>query len=215
MRASVAELLDPCRSDAGDVVEVVDRLERPVRRSPIDDLLRGHGPDARELVELVDGRDREAHLRTGNAARPGGGRSRRSAPRDDHLLPVGERRSEVDSGEVGTSRRPACPRDRIRDARPVLQVKEARPVDSAHDMDDECRRGLRPGSGLSGVEAGERRSRRGTFARANAGEARARNGEQRHERNGEHRELRPGERDHPRSVARELSRVCAAFVPKV
>jgi len=60
-------LLDAGRADAGDGVEVVDRGERPVLGAVVDDLLRGDRPDAGELIELFEGRRRQAHERTGRA----------------------------------------------------------------------------------------------------------------------------------------------------
>ena len=106
-RHQVAELLHPRGPDAGDVVEILDRAEGPVRSPPVDDLLRRDRTDARELVELVDGGDRKAHLRSRRRRARYRRRPCRHPARHDDLLSVGQRRREVDDGEVGTAGRPA------------------------------------------------------------------------------------------------------------
>ena len=69
-------------------------------RAVVDDLLRRHRPAPGKRVELLDGRAVEVHrARCGGqcargAARRRGGRG--AAPRNDHLLPVGDELSQVD-----------------------------------------------------------------------------------------------------------------------
>ena len=138
-------------------------------------------------------------------ARESGRDASRAAARHDHLLTVDERCGEVHGREVGAPRRPARARDRVRDARALLQPEEARAADGADDVDEQLRSGVRRGVGpphrrhdASGTAVD------GPLARADAGEPRARDGEQRQERHGDHRELRAREGDHPSSVALDL-----------
>ena len=86
-------------------------------------------------------------------------------------------------------------------------------MDGADDMDDERRHNSGPRTVT--VQPRQWRGSRRAFARAETGEARARDREKGDERHGEHRELRPGESDHSESVARNPSRECDGFAPKV
>ena len=52
----VTQLLQPRRSDAVDVPELVDAGEAPVGITPSNDRGRGHRTDARQRVQVIHGR---------------------------------------------------------------------------------------------------------------------------------------------------------------
>ena len=140
-------------------------------------------------------------------------RARRCATRHDHLLPVGERRREIDRREVCSVRRAACAYERVGDPRAVRDPEEARPANVADHVDEElCPSGVGPGLGR------EPRQRLGLgrpLVRADPGDPRPRHGEERQKRDEEQRELRAREIDHTSRLADEPSRECAVFVPSV
>ena len=74
------------------------------------------------------------------ACRPRGcaGGRRCSCPRHEHLLPVGDGRSEVHRGAIGPTE-PTCQRDRVRDAGAGANVDETGPPNRALDVHDEQR----------------------------------------------------------------------------
>ena len=133
------ERLDACRTDPGHRIELLDRPKGAVRGAVVDDLLGRHRPHARQLVELLDRGGAQAHrprgLRALHRRSDSGGRR----PRDEHLLPVDQRRSEVDRLQVCLSRSPSRPGQRVGDAGAVLQPVEARLTDGPCHVDDELR----------------------------------------------------------------------------
>ena len=82
------QLRDAAGADAGHGVELVDRVESPVRLAELDDLLRGRRADAGQGVELldrrrvqVDGRGRRRRRAARRRRRPRRGAARRPAAR--------------------------------------------------------------------------------------------------------------------------------------
>ena len=55
-RDEIPQLLDARRPDARHRVEVVDGAERPMARPVVEDALRRDGTDARQRIELLEGR---------------------------------------------------------------------------------------------------------------------------------------------------------------
>ena len=109
----IAQLLDSRRADARDGVEVVHRRERPVLGAVVDDLLRGDRSHPGQLVELLDGRGREADRPAGRAssarrlAGPAPSRVLRGSARGSGSRRRAERR---DSPQRGRRRGPHLPR---------------------------------------------------------------------------------------------------------
>jgi hypothetical protein len=125
------------RPDARDGVEVRERVERTVCLAVVEDLLRRGGTDAGQRVELLERRRVQIERR---GRRRGTSRRRRSAPlRHDHLLAVGKRRSEIDQLDVCPSGRAAGDRDRVGDARSLLEPVETGVSHGPGDVDDELR----------------------------------------------------------------------------
>ena len=113
----------------------------PFAVAVVEDLLRGHRPDSRELVELLECRRVQMDLARRRPPRPEAPPAprppRRSRRRDDHLLAVGDGRGEVD--EVERRLRPRAPRlrDRVVDPAALREAIEARPRDRPGDVDDD------------------------------------------------------------------------------
>ena len=145
-RHEVAQLLDSCRPDARDRVEVVDGCERPVLGSIVHDLLRGDRSHAGKLVELLDRRRRQAdagrsqHRRPLSSHRPPAPRHRRTRLGTRHLNAVDERCSEVQRREIGVrARAPPARRTASAILRAVAKPVETGSPDLAHDVNDESR----------------------------------------------------------------------------
>ena len=135
----------------GNGVEVVDRSQRAMGLTPVEDLLRRDRADAGEGVELLERCAREAHLAPGRPA-PQPPRLRRPTPggdahRDHDLLPVRHGCREVDEREVGAAARSARPLEGVGHTRALRDAHETRAPDRADDVDDEPRRGRSPPAG--------------------------------------------------------------------
>src|SRR5438552_11595753 len=95
---------------AGHAVELGDRVERPVRLPEVENLLRRHGADPRQALELLERgrvqvqRSRRRGARRGRARGDGTGRAPSG---NDDLLTVGDRCGEVDGVELCLGGRPA------------------------------------------------------------------------------------------------------------
>jgi len=118
-RDEILQLFQPRRSDPGHGVELLDGTERAVLLAIVEDLLRRHGPDAWEGVELLEGCAVQMH-RARRA--PGKCRSCPSAyrlptPRDDDLLAVRDHGREIDELDLRLRCNPACLRERIGNSR--------------------------------------------------------------------------------------------------
>ena len=170
------------------------------------------GPDAGQRVELLGrrrveidrrGRRTDATARRGSA----GGAARRN----DHLLTVGERRSEIDECRVRL--RGDSPRrgQRIGDSRSPRKVHESRPAHLADDVDNELCRG-RSMHVRDGTDDRDRRSLRAAVIE-----------QTRHEHDPEHEHDdhgdRPALRDrqsgklHASTLAADPLRECVGSVP--
>ena len=99
-------------------VELLDRTERAVRGSVVENLLRRDRADAGERVQLLECRRAQADGPGGAPVqRPPAAVTRaRDLARHEHLLPVCERRSEIQRFEERFRRGPARPLERISDA---------------------------------------------------------------------------------------------------
>src|SRR5207247_1999870 len=96
----------PCRPDSRYGVELVDGAEAAVLFPVVEDLLRRHGADSRERVELFERRavqmDGPARGRSAGAA--GGGDPCASTPGNDDLLPVRNSSGEIDELQLRLGR---------------------------------------------------------------------------------------------------------------
>jgi hypothetical protein len=102
------------------------------------------------------------------------------------------------------ARRPSGARYRIRDARTVLQAEQAWAPNGTDDVDEQLRSLVLRRDRAAHAGTGQRDRPSRPFTRADAGESRPRDSEQRQKRHGDHRELRARECDHPSSVALDL-----------
>ena len=120
-------------------LELLDGTESPVSRAVVEDLLRGDRTDAGEGVQLLERRRAQAdrprrRARSRHASR---GDTACDLARYEHLLPVGERRREVQRLEKRLRRRAAGALDRIGDTRAVGKPIEPRPTHCTGDVHDE------------------------------------------------------------------------------
>ena len=134
-----------------------------------------------------------------------GGRARRRASRNDHLLPVGDEGGEVDQREVGLRRRAAGTRDRVGDALPAREAVQPRQLHGADDVHDDRRRGSR--ADLLRAERDARIGRRRRRACAEQEPSRHHQDDEQHARRGERvrsrdRELRHVAKRGDRTVTR-------------
>ena len=111
----------------------------------VEDLLRRHGPDAGQSVELLERGDVQVH----RSCRPGwgacscrGGASSH-ARGHDHLLPIGEGRGEVHERPIGFLGQATRARERVGNARSLLEPVEAGPPDRPDNVDHKPRVGDR------------------------------------------------------------------------
>ncbi len=105
---------------------------------------------------------------TAPAGEPRRRRARRPPLRDEHLLPVGERRGEVHHGQVSPARRTTRPAERVGYPGALSQPEEARSVDGADDVHHESWSGLCPARFEGGERCGRRGSRRSRPGRRDA-----------------------------------------------
>jgi len=89
--------------DARDGIELVNGPERTVLGSVVDDLLGGHRPNPRELVQLLERRGVQVYARAWYSAGRSSGECLRGLPlrRHDDLLAVCDRSRQVHERECG------------------------------------------------------------------------------------------------------------------
>ena len=122
------------------------------------------GPDPRQLVELLDGRGREADGPADRAFTTrrltGPGSAGCCAARHEDLDPVHQRSGEIHRREVGITGRATCAVNGVGDARTVAQSIEPGPAHLADDVDDEHGTRRRRSDGLELGGDGFRLARR-------------------------------------------------------
>src|SRR2546421_1738637 len=120
-------------ADARDLHQVLDAAERPVLVTVIDDLLREHGTDPRQVLEVGLGRAVDVHLAAGLLRRPTTRRGcGRCLPllRHNHLLAVDERPREIDRLRLGVAQEAAGRAHGVDHARALCEVVDARLANS-------------------------------------------------------------------------------------
>jgi hypothetical protein len=161
-RDELLQLFQPRRSDPRNGVELLHGSERTVLLPVVEDLLRRHGPDTRERIELLERGGVQMHRPARRAGCARARRDRRPASRNDDLLTVGDRSREVDELDLCLRRDAACARECVRDARPARQAIEPRATNGPDDVHDEqlrrrrrCRGGGRDGRRCGGLRSEE------------------------------------------------------------
>src|SRR5262245_48043716 len=128
------------RPDPVHLVELVHGGKTAVLVAVLDDLLRRHGADPLDLVQLLDGRAAEAD-RTGLPRGRGGGCRSAPTPRDHNLLAVAEAGGEIDRVLVCASDEAAGPPHGVGHPRPGRQAIDAGPSHGTGHVHDHI---LRP-----------------------------------------------------------------------
>ena len=119
-------------ADAGDLPQLVDAAEPAVLRTPVDDALGEHRPDARQPVQLLHPRAVQIQQRRSTGRTAG---SRRGRHPDEHLLAVDEPAREVQQPD-GRGRTTGCTYGVV-DAAARREPDEAGAPDAAADRHDD------------------------------------------------------------------------------